>query len=101
LVVAHQADLATLQQIAARQNGTLPASLTTRAQTMMADLEKSGRLYDHDYLQDMIIAHQDLVSAYEAEIAEGRNGELKDFASASLVPTQRHLAELQRLAGRR
>jgi len=101
LVAAHMPDMQNLQQMAERQGGSLPASLTTRAQTMMADLEKSRRAFDHDYLLDMINAHQDLVSAYRAEMSEGGNSDLKGFATANLGPTERHLAELMRLAGQR
>ena len=101
LTTAHLADLRGLQLIAERQNGSLPANLSTGAQTMMQDLQKSGRALDHDYLNDMINAHQDLVSAYQAEIAQGDNADLKAFAMAGLEPTQRHLVELQRLAARR
>jgi putative membrane protein len=101
LVTGHEADLLALQQIATRQGGKLPGALSTRAQTMMEDLDRSGRAYEHDYVQDMITIHQDLVGAYQAETAEGGNDDLKAFATARLEPTKRHLADLQRLSGRR
>jgi putative membrane protein len=81
-----------LQQVASRENMTLPDRLNSKQQDMINKLSQlSGPAFDKAYVKDMVKDHKKDVSAYRAESQLGTNPNIKQFASQTLPVLQQHL----------
>jgi putative membrane protein len=58
---------------------------------------ETGRKFDRDYAHEQVAAHMAAVQVFQAEIANGQDADLKNFAQTTLPTIQHHLAEAKRL----
>jgi putative membrane protein len=102
MVTDHTATTQQLTAIAQSKGVTLNATLSDAAQKEEAKLEADKpSMFDHDYIQDQIAGHQDAVKAFQTEIDNGQDADLKAFATATLPTIKQHLIMAQRLGGAR
>lgn len=81
-----------LKAIATRKNITLPATLGDRHQKHYNDLaKKSGTDFDKDYMEMMVENHEKDINLFEKEANEGKDEELKMWASLTLPILRHHL----------
>lgn len=102
MVTAHTQTTQQLMQIAQTKGVTpdaTPPQMVTDAMTKLnAD---SSRAFDRDYLRQQVMSHQAAVKAFQDEIANGQDADLKQFATSTLPTIQQHLAMARRLSGAR
>ena len=78
---------------------TTPPEMAT---TMMSKLSADKpAMFDRDYLQGQVAVHQVAVKAFEDEIANGQDPDVKAFATATLPTIKQHLTMARRLSGMR
>jgi putative membrane protein len=65
-------------------------SVTEKAEKTKLDMYKGGH-FDHAYIADMVKDHQSDIAAFEREVTEGQNPELKSFAEKTLPTLKEHL----------
>jgi putative membrane protein len=85
-----------LKQIALGKGIMLP---TGPDRSHARDLEKAGKLegaeFDRQYMKMMVSDHKKTVSLFEKEAKNGKDPELKSFASTMLPDLQKHLQMAQ------
>jgi len=85
-----------LKQMAMSKGITLPA---TPDRSHARALEKAGKLdgakFDREYMDMMVSDHKKTVSLFEKEAKNGKDPELKSFASTMLPDLQKHLQMAQ------
>ena len=85
-----------LKSIAAKNNITLPSDMPPKHQALYDQLSKlSGDEFDKAYLAAMLKDHKKDVAAFQKESTNGKNPDLKEFASKTLPVIQGHLQMLQ------
>lgn len=100
MVTDHTATTQQLTTIAQSKGVALTATPTDTAQKEEATLEADKpRAFDHDYIQDQILGHEDAVKAFQTEIDNGQDADLKAFATSTLPTIKQHLIMAQRLGG--
>ncbi len=100
MVTDHTATTQQLTTIAQSKGVTLTATPTDAAQKEEATLQvDKPRAFDHDYIQDQILGHEDAVKAFQTEIDSGQDADLKAFATSTLPTIKQHLIMAQRLGG--
>ena len=78
---------------------TTPPEMAT---SMMAKLSADKpAAFDRDYLSGQVALHQMTVKAFQDEIANGQDADVKAFASSTLPTMQQHLTMARRLSGAR
>ena len=81
-----------LKSIAAKQNLTLPTSLSTKDQALKDKLSKlSGATFDKAYMSSMVKDHQMDVADFQKEANSGSDSDLKNFASQTLPTLEQHM----------
>jgi putative membrane protein len=74
-----------LQDIAARENISLPIGLDQDAQQNYEKLAKlSGPAFDRSYAQDMVTNHKKDVAEFQKETKAGKNEAIRTFAAETL-----------------
>lgn len=63
----------------------------------MADL--TGRAFDREYIQTQLKDHEKAVALFEHESKDGKDADLKEFASKTLPTLKKHLEMVRMLAG--
>ena len=65
-------------------------SVTEKAEKTKLDMYSGGH-FDRAYITDMIKDHRDDIAAFQREVREGQNPDLKAFAEKSLPTLKEHL----------
>jgi putative membrane protein len=96
MVTDHTKANTQLKAIAGKKNVTLPAAPTGKHQTHISDLTaKKGADFDKSYVAMMVDDHKEDVSKFQEEAKNGKDPDVKAFASATLPILQKHLKSIQ------
>ena len=91
-----------LMTIAQSKGVTPDATPPEMATTMMSKLTADKpAMFDRDYMSGQVAVHQMAVKAFQDEIANGQDADVKAFASSMLPTMQQHLTMARRLSGMR
>jgi putative membrane protein len=86
-----------LKEIADAKHITLPADLSNDSQQAITDLsKKSGKDFDKNYLDMMVSDHKKVISAFEDEVKNGSDADIRAFAENTLHTLRKHLDEAQK-----
>jgi len=92
MVTDHSKANTELKQAAAKDNITLPTSMTAKDQATYDKLSKlSGSQFDRQYIKDQVSDHEKVISEFQKEADESGNSNIKNFASQTLPTLQEHL----------
>lgn len=81
-----------LKTLAASKNITVPATMGEEKMKMVNDMrEKSGTEFDREYIDHMVEHHKDDIDKFEKMANDGKDGDLKSFASLQLPTLRAHL----------
>lgn len=87
-----------LKAIAKTKNITLPLTVDSEHQKLMADLQKkSGKEFDKAYVDAMVDGHKKTLSLLQDEAKNGKDPELKSFASKTAPIVQHHLDAINKI----
>ena len=90
-----------LKEIAAQKGVTLPTSLSSKDAALKSKLENlSGAEFDRTYMQHMVKDHTNDVSEFQKEASNGKDSDVKNFASQTTPKLQEHLRLAQQVAGK-
>ena len=96
MVTDHTKANTELKTIASKKNVTLPAAPTGKHQTHISDLTaKKGADFDKAYVAMMVDDHKEDVSKFQEEAKNGKDPDVKAFASKTLPVLQKHLKSIQ------
>jgi putative membrane protein len=62
-------------------------------------LTLKGADFDHAFMKHMVSDHQEAIALFEREAKDGKDPELKDFASKTLPTLREHLKMARKIAG--
>ncbi|HLW63696.1 MAG TPA: DUF4142 domain-containing protein [Gemmataceae bacterium] len=87
----------------ANKKGFKPAArLSAKHDELMKELSKlNGPQFDKDYMTHMVSGHQKAVELYTYESKNGKDMDLKDFASKTLPVVQSHLQMAEEITGQK
>lgn len=71
--------------------------LLDKAKSMILEL-RSAKSFDQAYANNQVKAHEATIKLFEEEVADGKDAELKAFATQTLPKLKHHLTEAQALA---
>ena len=81
-----------LKGLASSKGVQLPTSLDKSAQSEKDKLSKlSGAKFDHEYMEHMVKDHKKDVKEFEKQAKNGKDSDVKNFASQTLPTLQEHL----------
>jgi putative membrane protein len=81
-----------LKQVASTKGVNLPTDLDKSAQREYDKLSKmSGAQFDREYMDHMVSDHKKDVSEFQKEAKNGKDPDVKQFASSTLPVLQQHL----------
>jgi putative membrane protein len=87
-----------LASIAERKNMPVATELDPKHQTMADNLAKlQGSAFDREYLMGQVADHEQAVALFKNQIKEGKDKDLKDFASKTLPTLEDHLKTVRAL----
>jgi putative membrane protein len=96
MVTDHTKANTQLKVIAGKKNVTLPAAPTGPHQTHISDLTaKKGADFDKAYVAMMVDDHKEDISKFQEEAKNGKDPDVKAFASSTLPVLQKHLKSIQ------
>jgi putative membrane protein len=99
MVKDHSAANEKLKGVAGAKQVSVPKSPSVMQKAMKAKLEiLSGDTFDKSYVQGMIKDHKDDIKKFEDEASQGKDPEVKAFASATLPTLRTHLEKIQSIA---
>ena len=85
-----------LKSLASQKNITLPASVSNDKMNHMNDLmKKKGKDFDKAYVNMMVDDHKKDIKKFEEEAKDGKDADVKSFASATLPTLYKHLDSIQ------
>lgn len=85
-----------LKSVASKDNLTLPTAVDAKDQALYDRLSKlSGDAFDRAYVAAMVRDHRKDVAAFQREANNGKNADVKDFASRTLPTLQEHLKMIE------
>jgi putative membrane protein len=88
-----------LKQVAEKEGVTLPDELNAKDAATQARLEKlSGEAFDRAYMRDMVKDHTQDVAEFRNEDKNGKDPNVKDFASQTVPTLEDHLKEAKSIA---
>lgn len=88
-----------LKQVAAQKNITLPAGVGSKNQAEIDRLSKlSGADFDHAYMHLMVQDHRKDVTEFRKQANNGKDADIKNFASNTLPTLEDHLKDAQSIA---
>ncbi|HUC12369.1 MAG TPA: DUF4142 domain-containing protein [Stellaceae bacterium] len=89
-----------LKAIMQAQNQPFQPTPTAEQQQMQQKLERlSGRQFDREYTQGMVMDHEKTIPVFQKEATDGQNRMIKSYAQ-NLIPVLReHLDQIKILAG--
>ncbi len=89
---AHSKSLKEVTALAKKKLVTIPDSATTKAQDAYALLyAKSGNDFNRAYCDKLVEGHKKAIAIFEKEIADSRDGEIKEWSTAMLPDLRKHL----------
>ncbi len=98
----HQQANEKLKSIAQQKNISLPTSTDAKHQKERDKLaKKQGADFDKDYLDAMIKEHKADIKEFEKEAKNGKDPDLKAFATQALPTLREHLKQAQDLHSRK
>ncbi|CAA9508044.1 MAG: hypothetical protein AVDCRST_MAG96-2317 [uncultured Segetibacter sp.] len=96
MVTDHTKANTELKAIAGKKNVTLPAAPAGKHQTHIDELKaKNGADFDKAYVDMMVDDHKEDVSKFQDEAKNGKDPDVKAFASKTLPVLQKHLKSIQ------
>jgi putative membrane protein len=96
LVTDHTKANEELSKLATAKGVTPPGTLDSSHKNEVDKLsKKSGADFDKAFLKQMVSDHKSTISLFEKEAKSGKDGELQQFASATLPTLQEHLQMAQ------
>jgi putative membrane protein len=97
----HSAAAAELKAIVGHKNVSPPDDIMDPEHTMLkSQLQDAGAAFDPMYMAAMVKDHQQTITLFQAEAANGGDPDIKAFAARQIATIQQHLAEAQRIASR-
>ena len=101
LADAYTKNMAQMQSTVASKTYTAPASMSTDMQGVAGGVTSlRGAALDRAFLHAEVQALSGSVQAYQAEVANGQDSDLKSLAQTNLPTVQRQLARARALGGR-
>jgi putative membrane protein len=98
MVMDHGKANAELMSIAKSKNIMLPATLDAEHQAKSDSLSKlTGKDFDKGYVQVMIEGHKKTLALMQTEASNGKDAELKAFATKTAPIVQMHLTEITKI----
>jgi putative membrane protein len=92
MVRDHTAANDKLQMVGSKEGITLPSQPSAAEQQTYDELSKlSGKAFDQAYARDMLKDHEHDVAAFKQEVSDGKNMQVKDWASQTLPTLEEHL----------
>lgn len=90
-----------LKSVAEKENMTLPTNLDAKDQSEYNKLQKlSGSDFDHAYVKDMVKDHEEDVKEFQKEASNGKDPQIRAFASRTLPVLQQHLDKIKSIQPR-
>jgi putative membrane protein len=87
-----------LMTLAQSKNVSIPKEVDKKHQKTAAALaKKHGTSFDREYMRDMVTDHEKAVQLFTTEANEGRDADIKAFASKTLPTLQEHLQMARQL----
>ena len=87
-----------LKTLAQQKNITLPTTLGNEKQREFENFgDKTGAEFDKEYVDKMVKDHRETIDEFEEEAEEGKDPEIKAWASSKLTALRHHLEEAERL----
>ncbi len=96
MVTDHTKANTELKSVAAKKNVTVPATPAEKQQNHINDMKaKKGADFDKDYVDMMVDDHKEDISKFEDESKNGKDPDVKAFATKTLPVLQKHLKSIQ------
>lgn len=96
MVTDHTKANTELKAIAAKKNVTVPASPAEKHQSHIDELKaKKGAEFDKAYVDMMVDDHQEDINKFEDEAKNGKDPDVKAFASKTLPVLNKHLTSIK------
>lgn len=90
-----------LKTLAKNKNITLPETMDAAHKAKHDRLVKlSGVAFDRSYLRDMVTGHRKVAAEFRAESTNGKDAEIKAYASKMLPTIEEHLKEAESLSSK-
>lgn len=90
-----------LKTLAKNRNITLPETMDAAHKAKHDQLAKlSGVAFDRRYLRDMVTGHRKVTGEFRAESTNGKDADIKAYASRMLPTIEEHLKEAERLSSK-
>jgi putative membrane protein len=87
-----------LKALAQQKSITLPTTLGNEHQRKYDNFnDKTGADFDKEYMDQMVKDHRQVIDEFEDEAEEGKDAELKSWASTKLTALRQHLQEAERI----
>jgi putative membrane protein len=97
MVKDHTSAAGDLQRIADAKRITLPTALSADDQKKVDDMKaKTGKNFDKSYIDMMIDGHKKAADKFQDEINNGKNADLRAFATKTLDVIHAHLDSAQK-----
>ena len=81
-----------VRQVAQQKGITLPTDLDQKHRDHLTDLTKiPGVRFDREYVTDMVKDHEGDIKAFEKEVKDGKDAEIKELAVEALPTLREHL----------
>jgi putative membrane protein len=85
-----------LKSVAEKKRMTLPTDMNAHQQGTYSKLQRlSGDAFDRAYVKDMVKDHEDDVKEFQKEANNGKDEDIKGFASRTLPVLQAHLDKIK------
>jgi len=89
-----------LKALAQQKNITLPTVMGNERQRKVDNLrDKTGAEFDKEYMDLMVSDHRDVIDEFEDQAEDGKDAELKSWASTKIEALRHHLQEAERIQG--
>lgn len=96
MVTDHTKANTELKGVAAKKNVTVPPTPAEKQQNHINDLkDKKGADFDKAYVDMMVDDHKEDISKFEDEAKNGKDADVKAFATKTLPVLHKHLAAIQ------
>lgn len=96
MVTDHSKANTELKAIAGKKNVTIPATPAEKHQSHINELKaKNGADFDKAYVDMMVDDHKEDINKFEEEAKNGKDPDVKAFASKTLPVLQKHLKSIQ------
>jgi putative membrane protein len=87
-----------LKALAQQKNITLPTTMGNERQRKVENLtEKTGADFDKEYIDLMVRDHKEVIDEFEDQAEEGKDSEIKAWASSKVAALRNHLQEAERI----